>query len=223
MLTSGLQSTTITYTQLSITSTYIASRRVRNALEGELSTLISAIKSGDTTDARNGLNGIKLLGAGSVDASSPIGAFLANVSNSLSTGNIIGAQQAVAILEATAAPRVGAVQPAAQLALTAGEPTGPAINPLGQDLLSLFSAISAGDATSAQSAYGSLNSQMAGNTNGKSSFGNTFETSAESGTLYNLLAQVGVALSTGNITRVQGAVDAFMQNLSSGSLVSATA
>lgn len=223
MLTSGLQSTTITYTQLSITSTSFASRRARNALEGELSTLIAAIKSGDTTDARNGLNGIKLLGAGSVDAASPIGAFLANVSNSLSTGNIIGAQQAVAVLEATAAPRVEAAQPAAPLRLTAGERAGPAVNPLGQDLLSLFSAISSGDATSAQSAYGSLNSMMESNSSGKNDFGNAFENTTESGTLYNLLSQIGVALNTGNITRVQGAVDNFMNNLSSGSLVSATA
>jgi hypothetical protein len=222
MLISGLQSTTIVYTQLSVTSAYITSRRVNNILEGELSGLISAIKSGNTSEARSSLSEIKMLGAGNSDPTSPLGAFLATVNNSLSEFNIAGAQRAVADLEATAAPRVEAVEPAAQLSLTAGERSGPAVNPLGEDLLNLFSAITAGDADSAQSAYGSLNNQMKSSAN-KISFGYAFENSTESGTLYSLLAQVGAALSTGDITRVQGAVDNFMGNLSSGSLVSATA
>jgi hypothetical protein len=223
MLISGLQSTTIVYTQLSVTSAYVTSRSANNILEGELSGLISAIKSGNTAEARSSLSEIKMLGAGNSDPASPLGVFLATVSNSLSNFNIAGAQVAVADLEATVAPRVEAVQPAAQLSLTAGERSGPAVNPLGEDLLNLFSAITAGDTDSAQSAYGSLNIQMKSSVNNKSSFGYAFENSTESGTLYSLLAQVGAALSTGNITRVQGVVDKFMFNLSSGSLVSATA
>jgi hypothetical protein len=37
------------------------------------------------------------------------------------------------------------------------------------------------------------------------------------------MTQIGTALSTGNLSRVQGTMDQFMQNLSSGSLVSASA
>jgi hypothetical protein len=101
--------------------------------------------------------------------------------------------------------------------------SGPGVGAFGQDLLSLFSAIQSGDASSAQSAYGTLSNLMESSGGSASKMGNIFGSSSESGSLYSLMSQIGAALNTGNLTRVQSTMDNFMQNLSSGSLVSATA
>jgi len=222
MLTSGLQSTTITYTQLSLTTASITSRRSNSPADGELSNLISAIKSGNTTDARNSLAELQMVGGAHADSSSPLGTFLVSVSTSLASYNIAGAQNALAVFEASAANRVEPVASSAALSLAPGGRTTPGVTALGEDLLNLYKALDSGDATSAQSAYGSLNNLLESN-GGGGDFANQYGNGAESGSLYSLMAQIGAALSTGNLSRVQSTMDTYMRNLSSGSLVSTTA
>ncbi|MFZ1084417.1 MAG: hypothetical protein WAN35_05595 [Terracidiphilus sp.] len=223
MQTSSLQNTTILYAQLSLMATSVTTRKISNSVDSELSSLISAIKSGNTAEAQGSLAEMQMMGQTNVNPDSALGAFLSSVSASLSSFNIRGAQKAVGVFEASAAPRVAAVEPASALMLAPSAASGPGVGAFGQDLLSLFSAIHSGDATSAQFAYGTLSNLMESNGGSGGNFGNMFGSNAESGSLYSLMAQIGAALNTGNLTRVQSTMDQFMQNLSSGSLVSATA
>ena len=223
MLTYGLQSTTIHLTQLSLTSTSISSTRIQGSAEGELSSLISAIKSGDTADAQNCLADLKMVSTANADPSSPLGAFLATVTNALGSYNIAGAQSALATLESTTGPRIAPVESTAALSLMPSKRSSQGVSAMGQDLLSLSKAIDSGDTASAQSAYGSLSSLLEGSGASDSNYGDLLGNSSESGSLYSLMTQIGSALSTGNLTCVQGTMDKFMQNLSSGSLVSTTA
>jgi len=223
VLTSSLQSTTILYAQLTLTAASITSRRVQSSGEVELASLISAIKSGDTADAQSSLAELKMQGSTSADPSSAVGVFLASVSNSLAGYNIAGAQRALAVFESSAAQRVAPVSSSTALSLIPSERTGPGVSALGQDLLSLFNAIGSGDTAGAQSAYGSLSSLLESSGGSNSTYGDFLGNSSGSGSLYSLMAQIGTALSTGNITRVQGTMDTFMRNLSAGSLVSTSA
>ncbi len=223
MLTSSLQSTTITYTQLSLTTTSINSRKMQSPVDCELGNLISAIKSGNTTDAQNSLGELRMICAGNVDSASPLSAFLVSASNSLSNYNIAGARQALAVFESTGANRVEPVASSAALSLRAGEQSHPGVTAMGEDLLNLFKALNSGDTTSAQSAFGSLNRMLETSDGSAGDFASQYGSSTESGSLYSLMAQIGAALSTGNLPRVQNTMDTFMRNLSSGSLVSASA
>jgi hypothetical protein len=223
MQASSVESTTILFTQLSLTTTSVSSRRIQNHAGGDLTNLITAIQLGDAADARNSLAHLKLLGSGGADPGSPLGAFLATVANSLASHNIGGAQKALEVFESTAANRVEPVAAAAPLALTSGTQDNPGVSEMGQDLLTLFSAIHSGDTAGAQSAYGSLKDTLESTNESNANFANQYGSSTESGSLYSLMAQIGAALDTGNLNRVQNTMDTFMRNLSSGSLVSATA
>ncbi|MGA9070157.1 MAG: hypothetical protein WB424_07875 [Terracidiphilus sp.] len=220
MQTSSLQNTTIVYAQLSLMATSVTTRKVSNSVDGELSSLISAIKSGNTTQAQGSLADLQMMGQTNVNPDSALGLFLSSVSASLSSYNISGAQKALGAFEASSAQRVEPVTPASALMLAPSAASGPGVGAVGPDLLNLFSAIHSGDAGSAQAAYGTLNNLLE---NSAGNAGNLFGSNAESGSLYSLMAQIGAALNTGNLTRVQSTMDKFMQNLSSGSLVSATA
>jgi hypothetical protein len=220
MLTSSLQNTTILYAQLSVMATSVTTRKTSSNVDGELSSLISAIKSGNTAEAQGSLADLQMMGQTNVNPDSALGAFLGSVSASLSSYNIAGAQKALGVFEASSAERVDPATPASSLMLAPKAASGPGVGTFGQDLLSLFSAIHSGDTASAQSAYGTLNNLMQSS---GGNYGNQSGNSAESGSLYSLMAQIGTALNTGNLTRVQSTMDQFMQNLDSGSLVSATA
>jgi hypothetical protein len=223
MLTSSLQNTTILYAQLSVIATSVTTRKISNPVEGELSSLISAIKSGNTGEAQGSLADLQMMGQTNVNPDSALGAFLASVTASLSSFNIRGAQKALGVFEASSAQSVAPVESASALMLAPRAASGPGVGAFGQDLLSLFSAIHSGDAASAQSAYGTLNNLMENSGGSANNHGNFFGNGAASGSLYSLMAQIGAALDTGNLSRVQGTMDTFMQNLDSGSLVSATA
>jgi hypothetical protein len=223
MQTSTLQNTTILYAQLSLMATSVTTRKTSSSADGELSSLISAIKSGNTAQALGSLADLQMMGQTNVNPDSALGVFLASVTASLSSYNISGAQKALAVFEASSAQRVEPVSPASSLMLAPSAASGPGVGAYGQDLLGLFRAVQSGDATSAQSAYGTLSNLMESSGGSASNFGNLFGGSTESGSLYSLMAQIGAALNTGNLTRVQSTMDQFMQNLSSGSLVSATA
>ncbi len=223
MQTSSLQNTTILYAQLSLMATSVTTRKISSSVDGELSSLISAIKSGNTAEAQGSLADLQMMGKTNFSPDSALGQFLAGVSAALSSYNVHGAQKALGVFEASPASRVPPVEPASALMLTPSAASGPGVGTFGQDLLSLFSAIQSGDATSAQTAYGTLSQSMESSGGSGANVGNLFGNSAESGSLYSLMAQIGTALDTGNLTRVQTTMDKFMQNLSSGSLVSATA
>jgi E3 ubiquitin-protein ligase DOA10 len=92
-------------------------------------------------------------------------------------------------------------------------------------VLSLFSAISSGNVTDAQSAYDSLTSLLNSTDSSSTSTSSTSDSASSSTatSFKNLLAQIGSALSSGNVTNAQDALDGFLQSLSTGSLVSATA
>lgn len=223
MQTASLQNTTILYAQLSLMATSVTTRKITNSVDGELSSLISAIKSGNTAQAQGSLADLQMMGQTNVNPDSALGAFLASVSASLSSYNISGAQKALGVYEASSAQRVPPVESASALMLAPSAPSGPGVGAAGQDLLNLFSAIHSGDASSAQTAYGTLSNLMESNGGSAGSVGNLFGNSSESGSLYSLMAQIGAALNTGNLTRVQSTMDKFMQNLDTGSLLNATA
>jgi hypothetical protein len=126
---------------------------------------------------------------------------------------------------------------------TTGGGTGGATATLGQDVLALFTAIGSGNLQSAQSAYDTVTSILLSGSSGSSgnpaptplsavaSAGSTSNAAAPVTTagessgnapFASLLAQIGSALSTGDIDSAQTAVDTFLQNLTAGSLVGAT-
>ncbi len=223
MQTSSLQNTTILYAQLALMTTSVSTRKISNPVDSELSSLISAIKSGNTAEAQGSLADLQMMGQTNVNPDSALGLFLNSVSAALSSYNIRGAQKALGAFEASSAQRVPPVEPASALMLAPSAASGPGVGTVGPDLLNLLSAIHSGDAASAQSAYGTLSNLIESSGGSGGNYGNLFGSGAESGSLYSLMAQIGAALNTGNLTRVQSTMDQFMQNLSSGSLVSATA
>jgi hypothetical protein len=99
--------------------------------------------------------------------------------------------------------------------------------------MSLFSAISNGDTSGAQSAYDSLTSLLLSNDSStssstsatsSSSTDNTTSTSNSSTTTFTkLLSEIGTSLSSGDINGAQSSLDSFLSSLSSGSLVNTTA
>jgi hypothetical protein len=87
-------------------------------------------------------------------------------------------------------------------------------------VLDLFSAFGSGDVIDAQSTYDSLTSLLHSMDNSLSS---STSISSCNISFSSLLSQIGSALSSGNISTAQNALDSFLSSLSSGSLVSATA
>jgi hypothetical protein len=194
---------------------------------------MSAIKSGDSTDAKTYLAQVEKLAPSNTDANSPLGEFLSSVSTALGDNNIAGAQSALTTLETYATPSTASTSSTAATSSTTGDTSNSSgISALGQDVLSLFSAISSGDETGAQSAYDSLTSLLsssdssatdATSTSASSSSTSSSSTSGSSTSFSSLLSEIGSALGTGDVTSAQTALDNFLTNLSSGSLVNATA
>jgi hypothetical protein len=181
---------------------------------------MSAIQSGNSTDAQKYLAKVEKLEPSNVSSNSPLGEFLASVSTALSDNNIAGAQSALTTLETYAVPSTATTSSTSDASSTSSS-SGASISALGQDVLSLFSAIRDGDTSTAQSAYDSLTSLLDSSTSSSSS--GTSSSSSSSGTSFSsLLAEIGSALSSGNISSAQTALDNFLTNLSSGSLVNTT-
>jgi hypothetical protein len=91
-------------------------------------------------------------------------------------------------------------------------------------VLNLFSAISAGDVSGAQSAYASLTSLLGSSDSATTNATSNAVDSSTSGSSFdNLLSQSGSALGSGDITAAQSALDGFLQSLSAGSIVNAAA
>jgi hypothetical protein len=191
---------------------------------------MSDLKSGNSAAAKKDLAQVEKLAPSNIASNSPLGEFLSSVSTALSDNNIAGAQSALTTLETYMVPSTGAANSTSSTSSTDSSTSGNnGISALGQDVLSLFSAISSGDVTGAQSAYDSLTSLLnsTDSTTSSSSTDSTSSSSTSSNSsttsFSRLLAEIGSALSSGNVSSAQSALDSFLTNLSSGSLVSATA
>jgi hypothetical protein len=213
-----------------------------------LANLVSAIQSGNTTTAQQYLTRIEKQAPAHVNSNSPLGQFFLSVSSALSNDDISGAQTALTVFENQTAP---ASASATSTRTTPTSESTPAPSPapassgavsaftLGQDVLSLFTAIGSGDLKGAQSAYGTLTSLLLGgasspaaspvSTTSPASTAIPASTASASGSsstgasFDSLLSQIGSALSTGDINSAQKAVDGFLQSLTVGSLIGVTA
>ncbi|MGB6687533.1 MAG: hypothetical protein WBE76_06800 [Terracidiphilus sp.] len=216
----------------------------------DLRGLVSAIQSGNSSGAQQFLSQIQKFVSTNANSNSPLSQFLSSVSSALSNNDIAGAQSALATFQSQRShgPAAGTGTngtggtPGANGGTTTGGATGGATATLGQDVLALFTAIGSGNLQNAQSAYDNVTSLLLGGTSGSSPTpaptpatapvssststaaapaASTVESSGNA-PFASLLAQIGSALSTGDIDSAQTAVDTFLQNLSAGSLVGAT-
>ena len=222
MLISGLQSSNSLLDSLASTSQSTSSTSNQNSFDTALSNLISAIQSGDTTSAEKYLAQVQQLTPANADSNSPLGQFISSVSSALDSNDISAAQTALTTLESQPAPSnvQGPPPPSDSSSSTTSEYI--------QDIVSLFSAISSGDLSGAQSAYDSLTSLMQSNAASSTTSSTDTSTSSSSSTsdgaaLASLLQQIGTALSSGDISSAQTSLDSFLKSLSTGSLVSASA
>jgi len=220
MLISGSQISSSLFSQLtaSSTSSTSATASSKNPFDAALSGLMSSIKSGNTSDAEKYLAQLEKLTPANADSSSPLGEFLTSVSSALSTGDISAAQTALTTLKAASAPSSSSTSSATDSSSSTG------ISQLGTDVLNLFGSISSGNVSGAQSAYDALSSLLLSSDSSTTSTSSS-ATSSSSGndSFTKLLSQIGSALSTGDISTAQTALDGFLKSLSSGSLVNASA
>jgi len=208
MLISGLQSSSL-FSELatsSTSSTSSSSASSGNSFDSALTSLMAAIKSGDSTDAKKYLTEVEKLAPSNADSNSPLGEFLSSVSTALSDNNIAGAQSALTTLETYATPS-----------------SDSATSALTQDVLSLFSAINSGDLTSAQTAYDKVTSLLDTASSSSSTSSASSNNSTSTASFTSLLKEIGSALGSGNVNTAQTALDNFLASLSAGSLVSASA
>jgi trimeric autotransporter adhesin len=226
MSISGIQGNSSLLSELSTSSLNSSSSTStgKNAFNSALTNLFSAIQSGDTASAQKYMSQVQQLSPSNADSSSPLGQFLSTVSSALQNNDISTAQSALTTLESQAAS-------SSATSGTSSSTSSGALSSFTQDLVSLFSSISSGDLSGAQSAYDQLTSLLFGSSTSSSSSStsstdtSTSSSSSTSGenSFAGLLKQIGSALSTGDISSAQSALDSFLQSLSSGSLVSTTA
>jgi len=230
MLISSLQSSSSLFSELSASSTSSVSNSSSsstNAFDSALTSLISAIKSGDTSDAKTYLAQVEKLSPANADSSSPLGEFLSSVSTALGDNNIAGAQSALTTLETYAVPSTAATNSTSNASSTSSTSSNSSsssgISALGQDVLSLFSAINSGDLTSAQTAYDKVTSLLDTASSSSSTSSASSNNSTSTASFTSLLKEIGSALGSGNVNTAQTALDNFLASLSAGSLVSASA
>ncbi len=220
----------------------------RHSFGRDLHRLESAIQSGNTSGAQQALTAIQKLVPANANSTSPVSQFLSGVTTALSNNNIAGAQTALATFESVRRGPVATPAPVAPIAAApVVTPAASQANGLGQDVLSLFTAIGSGNVEGAQAAYDTVTSLLlsgltspapsatatpapaAGTTSSKTTAAVPAATNASTGSspdnssFLSLIAQIGSSLSTGNIDSAQSAVDSFLQGITSGSLVSFTA
>jgi hypothetical protein len=222
----------------------------RHSFGRDVRGLVSAIQSGNASGAQQFLTQIQKIFPANANSNSPLSQFLTGVASALANDDIAGAQSALATFQSqrghgavggvgtngTGANGTGGT-PGAAGDTTAGVATGGTAT-FGQDVLALFTAIGSGNLQSAQSAYDTVTSLLlsgsaptAASTNAPAPSGaassaappaTTTVGSSANAPFASLLAQIGSALSTGDIDSAQTAVDTFLQSLSAGSVVGAT-
>jgi hypothetical protein len=213
--------------------------RRQGSFASDLANLVTSIQSGNASNAQEYLTKVEKLVPSIVDSKGPLGTFLSGVSSALSNNDISSAQAALSTFENRRAP--GSTSGSGTTASTppASSSGGSTTNALGQDVLNLFTAIGSGNLQGAQSAYDQVTSLLLGGSSGSSSSpiskpsvasttspastGLSSGSAATGASFVALLSQIGSALSTGDIDTAQTAVDSFLQTLTSGSLVGATA
>jgi len=223
MMISGLQSSSL-FSELatsSTSSTSSSSASSGNSFDSALTSLMAAIKSGDSTDAKKYLTEVEKLAPSNADSNSPLGESLSSVSTALSDNNIAGAQSALTTLETYATPSTTAASSTTDTSSTSSSDS--ATSALTQDVLSLFSAINSGDLTSAQTAYDKVTSLLDTASSSSSTSSASSNNSTSTASFTSLLKEIGSALGSGNVNTAQTALDNFLASLSAGSLVSASA
>jgi len=217
-------STSSLFNELSSTSSTSSSSTAtassQNSFDTALANLFTAIQNGDTSSAQSYLAQVQKLEPSNADSSSPLGTFLSSVSSALSNDDISSAQTALTTLENTTP--TGSTLTVGQMAATSVE-----LSDVATGVLQLFSAISSGNTSEAQSAYDSLTSIFGSDSSSSSSSTDTSSTSSStsssSESFTTLLADIGGALSTNDISSAQTAMDTYLQSLSAGSIVSTQA
>lgn len=125
MLISSLQNASSLFTELSASSSSAASSSSssssQSSFDSALTNLMSAIKSGDSTDAKTYLAQVEKLAPSNTDANSPLGEFLSSVSTALGDNNIAGAQSALTTLETYATPSTASTSSTAATSSTTGD------------------------------------------------------------------------------------------------------
>jgi hypothetical protein len=215
----------------------------RHSFGRDIRGLVSAIQSGNTSGAQQFLSQIQQIYPPGANSNSPVSQFLTGVAGAFANNDIAGAQAALATFQnqrshgpagGTGANETGGTPGAAGGGATDAAAT------FGQDVLALFTAIGSGNLQNAQSAYDTVTVLLLGGAAGSTP--TTAATAAASGSgsgatassattvespanapFTSLLAQIGSALSTGDIDSAQTAVDSFLQSLSAGSVVGAAA
>jgi hypothetical protein len=243
MATIGFQSSSFLFVERNGSSGFSGSSfsaNGRGSFQQAFSGLVSAIKSGDSTDAASYLARVEQRTPSDANSSSPVSVFLASVSTALSNNDIAAAQTALTTFESSFRNRPAPPAPTAPAASGATGTTGATgtaagsgtssesgISPLGQDLLNLFSAVGSGNLSDAQSAYDSLTSLLFSSANTSSSATTAASSDTSSSSAYTsflqLLSEIGSALSSSKIGSAQTALGNFLTSISSGSLVNATA
>jgi ribosomal protein S20 len=227
MLISGIQSSSSLLTELNASSvSSTSSNNNQNAFDTALKELFSAVESGDTEDAQTYLTQVQQLTPSNADANSPLGQLLSTLSTDLSNNDISSAQSALQTFQSQAPPPLASTDSTSST--TSGSSSSDTLSELAQDVVSLFSAISSGDLSSAQSAYDDLTSLLLGSSStstdsSSSSTSSTDSSSSSDSSFSSLLQNIGKALSSGDIDSAQNALNSFLQSLSSGSLISTSA
>jgi hypothetical protein len=219
--------------------------RRQGSFASDLANLVTSIQSGNASNAQEYLTKVEKLVPSIVDSKGPLGTFLSGVSSALSNNDISSAQTALSAFENRRAPSSTSGSATTATSPPASSSGGSTTNALGQDVLSLFTAIGSGNLQGAQSAYDQVTSLLLGgsislsssnvSTPGAASTASAPSTPSPASTgpssgpfsnaapFVTLLSQIGSALSTSDIDTAQTAVDSFLQTLTSGSLVGATA
>lgn len=226
MSISAIQSSML-FSQLSSASATSSSSSTsgQNAFGTALDNLMNAIQSGDTTSAQKYLAQVEQLSPNKTNGSDPLGTFLTSVESALSNNDIKAAQTALTTLESSTA-----ANGTDQTSLSSMDSSS--LSELGSDLLSLFSAVSNGDLSGAQTAYNNLTSLLgtsssssSSDTSSTASTDSSSSSSSSSSTNFftKMLTEIGTALNNGDVSGAQAILNAFAAGLSSGSLMNTSA
>jgi hypothetical protein len=206
---SGLQNSYL-QTDLLGSSAFISSADKQDPLDGALYNLTASIHSGNLSHAQKYLEEVKQMTSSTADSGSPFSLFLADISKALSVGSISDAQTTLTALgDHLTRNQAGSETPT--------EPEAPSLSnnqSIGKGVLGLITAINTGDLSNVQQAYSQLSTQL-------TPLGNSHASGYSS--IRELLQGVGTALSSSNVRAAQQAMNRFLDDSSSGLLVSATA
>jgi hypothetical protein len=219
-MVSGLQDRNSLLTGLSSSQTVNPVSGLDSSYDDTLASLFSSIASGDTENAEKYLAAVKQYPAAqSNDTSTPLGSFLASVTDSLGNGDIAEAQSALQTLQSYS---TSSTAETTTTATGASLETSYSASSFGTNVFTLANAISSNDLDEALNSYNDL-TELISNDSFLSSSGELGESLSEDTSTTVQFQQIGSSLEAGNITSAQMALDGFLTSLSAGSLISAKA